>query len=84
MSSSRHERGAETCSALIETGTPARKANALNIEVGQALPRCRCATPSEWGGRDARATRWLLSGGSALVLGICSPATCPIPYDEEP
>lgn len=84
MSNSRYTRGPKTCLALIELGTPARRANALNIEVGQPLPRCRCLTPEHWGTHDRLGTRWLASGGSALVFGLCSPSTCPIPLDEEP
>lgn len=64
------------CSELITLGVPRRPANALNIEVGQPLDRCRLKTPDHWGSTDPRASRWILSGGSALVLGICS-ANCP-------
>ena len=54
-----------------------RPANALNLEIGAALPRCRVRTPSNWG-RGASSMRWLASGGSPLVLGTCSCTPCPM------
>lgn len=65
-----------TCRHLIQLGVPSRPANALNVEVGQPLPRCRLRTPEHWGDADPRAARWLLSGGSPLVLGLCAPNGC--------
>ena len=63
-----------------------RPANALNIEVGAPSPRCRLKTPEEWGAADPRAARWLLSGGSPYVLGVCTPQACPLkgPFDMIP
>ena len=84
MPASRYERGPETCAAYVAMGVPARKANALNIEVGQAQARCRCLTPEEWGAMDRRGVRWLMSGGTSLIFGLCSRPTCPIPFNEEP
>lgn len=66
----------KNCDDLIQLGVPPRPANALNIEVGQPLDRCRLKTPAHWGLVDPRGARWLLSGGSPLVLGLCS-ANCP-------
>ncbi len=65
-------RDAAPCRDLIKLGVPARPANALNVEVGTPVPRCRLRTPAHWNGVDPRASRWLLSGGSALVLGHCT------------
>jgi hypothetical protein len=67
----------DTCSDRIEPPLERRPGNALCIEIGQPLQRCRQQTPEHWNGHDAGATRWLLSGGSPFVLGLCSPATCP-------
>lgn len=53
-----------------------RPANALNVEIGAPQDRCRLKTPSSWRGADPRAARWLASGGSALVLGLCG-GNCP-------
>ncbi len=72
---------AGTCKFRIALGVPRRPANALNIEIGEALPRCRLATPEDWGASDLRAVRWLHSGGDALVLGTCG-NQCPVPEDE--
>jgi hypothetical protein len=55
-----------------------RPANALNVEIGQPLDRCRLKTPEHWGEADPRGARWLLSGGSALVLGTCEARACPL------
>jgi hypothetical protein len=64
------------CPDRMELGVPARPANALNVEIGQPLTRCRLKTPEHWGHTDPRGARWLLSGGSPLVLGLCS-SNCP-------
>ena len=65
------------CKNLIAPELLRRRANALNVEVGQPVPRCRLKTPEHWGDADPRAARWLLSGGSPLVLGLCTPNGCP-------
>jgi hypothetical protein len=69
-----------TCPELVETEFLRRPANALNVEPMQPAPRCRLRTPEHWGDKDPRATRWLLSGGSPLVLGPCS--RCKIPHEQ--
>jgi hypothetical protein len=73
-----YEAGAEKCPMRMEMGIERRPANALNLEIGEASPRCRCRTPDEWGAFDVRAVRWLSSGGSPLVLGLCTPSACPL------
>jgi len=50
-----------------------RPVNGLNIEIGEPQGRCRLRTPPHWGDADPRAARWLWSGGSPLVLGLCWP-----------
>lgn len=65
------------CCDLITLGVPRRPANALNLEIGQPLDRCRLRTPAAWADVDPRGARWLLSGGSPLVLGLCTPNSCP-------
>jgi len=69
------------CSHLVEVDVPRRPANALNVEVGTPLPRCKLKAPEEWRGREPRSgfslvIRWLGSGGSPFVLGACTP-NCP-------
>ena len=66
------------CPKLITPELLRRPANALNVEVGQAAPRCRLKTPEHWGDADPEATRWLRSGGSPLALGPCTPNACPL------
>lgn len=73
----RFEDFAPACPDRIEPALLRRPANALNIEIGAPMPRCRLNTPEGWDGADHRAARWLASGGSALVLGVCACATCP-------
>lgn len=65
-----------SCPNHIALPTP-RGVNALAIETGTPLARCRLKTPKQWGDVDHLAVRWLLSGGSPLVLGHCS-ADCPL------
>ncbi len=77
-SSSRPSTSPVDCPKLIAPELLRRPANALNVEVGQAVPRCRLKTPEHWGDADPEATRWLRSGGSPLVLGPCTPNACPL------
>lgn len=69
--------GPETCPSRIALPIARRPANALNIEIGAPMARCRLRTPAEWGEVDPRGARWLGSGGSPLVLGTCCAARCP-------
>ena len=50
-----------------------RPGNVLNCEPMQPGPRCRLKTPESWNGADPLASRWLLSGGTPLILGPCQP-----------
>jgi hypothetical protein len=62
------------CRFVIQPPLAPRRANALNVEIGQPAPRCRLAWPEEWQGRGSGADlgfRWLASGGDALVFGGC-------------
>lgn len=70
------------CPHRIALSVERRPANALNMEIGTPQPRCRCLTPDEWGADDPRAVKWIRSGGSALVLGVCSARACPMPEDD--
>ncbi len=67
----------DSCPERIALAVERRPANSLNVEIGQPSPRCRLQTPEHWKGFDERATRWLLSGGSPFVLGVCSTCSCP-------
>jgi hypothetical protein len=66
------------CPKLITLELIRRPGNALNVEIGQGQGRCKLKTPKNWGGADPEATRWLHSGGSPLVLGVCTPNACPL------
>lgn len=68
---------ASRCGERLDVPLERRPANALNVEIGQPLPRCRLRTPPEWSGFDPRGARWLLSGGSPLILAPCSRSRCP-------
>lgn len=66
------------CPHQLRLALERRPGNALNIEIGQPMPRCRLRAPRHWSGFDPRGTRWLLSGGNGLVFGICSASSCPL------
>jgi hypothetical protein len=68
---------APLCPSRVQAPLLRRPANALNVEPVQPLPRCTLRQPAEWKGRGASALRWLASGGSPLVFGLCSCAGCP-------
>jgi hypothetical protein len=59
------------CPCRIEIDVERRLANALNLEVGTPMPRCMRKPPEHWGESAPPVSRWLASGGSALVLGVC-------------
>ncbi len=59
------------CPSRRAMGVERRPANALNIEIGQPLPRCMEQSP------DGRGLAWILSGGSALAYGTCCASACP-------
>ena len=67
---------ASRCPHRIEIPLHRRPVNGLNVETGKALPRCKLLPPIEWGDRARSVIRWLLSGGSPLVLGHCSIHGC--------
>lgn len=66
------------CDQRIEKDVERRRANALNVEIGAPMPRCKMKPPSHW--PDGMVARWLLSGGDALVLGLCA-GRCPRALD---
>jgi hypothetical protein len=69
------------CRYQIGMDVPRRPANALCIEVGTPATRCTMKPPENWKGTGVGAVRWLGSGGSPLVFGVCS-ADCPL--DDDP
>lgn len=69
---------AETCAERIELDVERRPGNALNLEIGAPVPRCRLRPPEHWGDRAPSVSRWLRSGGSPLVLGHCECRGCPL------
>jgi hypothetical protein len=67
------------CGQLVSEPLIRRPGNALNVEIGAPLPRCRLKMPSHWsaiGGPGASSLRWLGSGGSPFVFGPCTPRAC--------
>lgn len=72
-----------TCPHLITLRVERRPGNALNVEIGTPQPRCTLKPPEHWAdiSKDATVLRWLGSGGSPLVLGVCS-GECPLKKDR--
>lgn len=66
----------QTCASRVEIALERRPANALNIEIGTSPARCLNKRPEHWPS-TASGIRWIASGGSAMVFGICS-ADCPL------
>ena len=66
------------CKHLLVCDHTPRGVNALNIEVGTALDRCRLKPPSGWAETDPRMDisemvyRWLNSGGGPECFGHCT------------
>ena len=58
------------CPARLNVGIERRRANALNVEIGQPAARCSFLSPDNMG------LRWLYSGGSALAYGCCEQNKC--------
>jgi len=56
-----------------------RPVNGLNIEIGQGRNRCILQKPAHW--PDGSVLRWLGSGGSITVFGICCAVHCPLKPD---
>lgn len=79
LSTAAFRRYADGCPYRLTSEVERRPANALNLEIGAPLPRCRLRLPREWKGRDM-AARWLASGGTPFVFGLCSRA-CPLRPD---
>ena len=48
-----------------------RPGNALNVEIGAPMMRCLQRSP------DGRGLAWMMSGGSLLAYGLCTPGGCP-------
>ena len=61
-----------------------RPGNALNVEIGSAAYRCVLKPPDHWPKNKGMVLRWIGSGGSFLVFGTCSAASCPRDEKEEP
>lgn len=66
---------AAACPHRIDVPLVRRPGNALNIEIGKPLDRCRLRQPEHW--PSGTAGRWLASGGSPLVFEPCSLRECP-------
>lgn len=64
------------CGSRIELVLIRRPGNALNIEIGQGVPRCLNKRPSNWPA-EASSLRWIGSGGEPTVFGACTPNKCP-------
>jgi hypothetical protein len=68
--------GTDRCPHRVDVALPRRRANALNVEVGTPLPRCILMPPEDWP-HPISVLRWLASGGTPFVLGVCTPKCCP-------
>jgi hypothetical protein len=67
-----------TCPSSLQPAIVPRPGNCWNVEITQ--PQCRCLkkAPDHWAALNApSAARWLGSGGSPSVFGICTPGACP-------
>jgi hypothetical protein len=61
------------CPHRIELELERRPGNALNVEIGAPAPRCINKRPDHWAKLGVNSSfRWLASGGSALVFGLCT------------
>lgn len=60
------------CPARRTLPVERRPGNALNVEIGEPLPRCMEQSP------DGRGSAWMLSGGSLLAYGACDASSCPL------
>lgn len=68
------------CPHRIQPALERRPGNALNLEIGAPAARCTMRKPKHWG--EVGALRWLGSGGSPLVFGVCSASGCPLKPDH--
>lgn len=66
----------KNCPFYIQPELSRRPGNALNVELGLPLARCKLKIPKHWENSGVSAARWLMSGGSSLVLGVCT-NNCP-------
>lgn len=73
-------RYAAGCPYRIALEVERRPGNALNVEIGTPVARCRSKPPRHWPA-GAGWLRWLASGGSPLVFGPCS-RSCPLKPDH--
>lgn len=67
----------EGCNSKISPDLESRPANALNLEIGQPMPRCINSQPDNWPKDQGFGIRWLASGGGPLVFGVCCAGNCP-------
>ena len=65
------------CPSSIQPELIRRRANALNVEIGEPAKRCGLLSP------DGRGMRWIDSGGDALAYGVCAKRCCPRAKREE-
>ena len=74
-----------TCPHLIEYGSLPLQSNALRVEITTPSPRCLMKLPPHWseGAKRAGALRWIGSGGSPLVFGVCD-SDCPLIRENQP
>lgn len=68
-----------SCPYLVEDRNLPLQRNALRVEICMPIPRCILKLPEHWseGAKQAGGLRWIGSGGSALVFGVCTPKCCP-------
>lgn len=66
---------ADACKSRVSLPLEPRPCNGLNIEISQSSPRCLNRPPADW--PAGMSLRWIGSGGSPLVFGLCNPERCP-------
>ncbi len=67
----------QTTRALTPTESAELGEIHLSAAGAEPLTRCRLKLPDHWTGAGASSLRWLGSGGSPLVFGVCTPGNCP-------
>lgn len=72
------------CPHRIEPEPLPLQRNALRVEICTPADRCLLKMPEHWseGAKTAGALRWIGSGGSALVFGVCD-RNCPLKDETE-
>lgn len=68
-----------TCPHRLKPDALPLQRNALRVEIFTPESRCILKMPEHWpeGAKKLGGLRWIMSGGSAFVFGVCTPNRCP-------